>query len=81
MFKEPEVRIIQIISEASPDEAFKKPKFKRYFDLYKARGLTADRAEVMTPKRAETYRRIINNKNKRFAKNNPHLFDTKMGGK
>lgn len=69
---EPTVAIIETIASASTDPSFKKEKFKRYLDLYKAKGLYIGRAKKMTDERKVYYEKIRKTKLKMYIKANIH---------
>lgn len=67
-FPEPDVEVIEIVANASIDPLFKKPRFWRYFDLYKKEGCFAPRAMKLTPFLKQKYERVVENKIKNYVK-------------
>ena len=62
----PDASIIEAVASASPDESFKKDKFKRYLSEYKETGIHCDRPKVLTPSRAAYYESVRKNKIKAY---------------
>ena len=53
----PPLPLIRIVCAASKDPSLRKPKFRRYMELYERDGLYCRRATVMTPAKKPTIRR------------------------
>ena len=54
----PPVELISLVCSASGDPAFDKPRFSRYLDEYKQKGLRCGRGKPITPER-EAYYEVI----------------------
>ena len=67
-FPEPDVGVIEIVANASIDPLFKKPRFWRYFEVYKRDGCFAPRAMKLTPFLKQKYDRVVENKIKSYVK-------------
>lgn len=67
-FPVPDVDIIELITNASDNDSFSKPKFKRYLNEYRENGIVCSRAKILTPERKLFYDRVRKSKIKNFTK-------------
>lgn len=54
----PYPELVEAVCAASPDPAFRKPKFRRYMDEYARDGVYCRRGKRLTPERARYYERL-----------------------
>ena len=54
-YPEPRVRTIEVVCRASDDSALKKPKFFRYLEEYRKKGICCNRPKRLTAERAVFY--------------------------
>ena len=74
-FPEPRILIIESICKASNDISLRKPKFFRYLEEYKRKGIYCGRAQIITPKRAKYYELIRERKRDKFVEENHSLIE------
>ena len=61
---EPKIQLIEIVCRCSNDSSLKKPKFERYLEEYRIKGIYCARPKKMTPQRESYYKRIRGRKAK-----------------
>lgn len=66
----PLAEVIELVSKASKDPTYKKPKFRRYMDEYIATGTCCKRAKVLTPELRVYYESIRKRKMEAFIARN-----------
>lgn len=54
-YPEPRIRGIEVVCRASNDPALKKPKFLRYLEEYREKGICCNRPKRLTAERAKFY--------------------------
>lgn len=54
-FVEPSIRTIRVVCSASNDSALKKPKFFRYLEEYRKKGICCNRPKILTAEREKYY--------------------------
>lgn len=65
-FAEPKIQLIEIVCRNSNDSSLKKPKFERYLEEYRKKGVYCTRPKQMTPQRESYYKRIRGKKAKEY---------------
>ena len=65
-FPEPKVELIEIVCSVSDDSSLKKPKFQRYLQEYKEKGLYCGRAKQICSKKESYYASIRAKKNANY---------------
>lgn len=58
VFVEPTMRTICVVCSASNDPALKKPKFLRYLEEYRHKGICCNRPKRLTAKREQFYTKM-----------------------
>lgn len=66
----PPLPLIRIVCAASKDPSLRKPKFRRYMELYERDGLYCRRATVMTPAKKPFYDEMRRRKLEKFIRRN-----------
>lgn len=69
----PPLPLIRIVCAASQDPSLRKPKFRRYLELYERDGLYCRRATVMTPEKKPFYDEMRRRKLEKFIGRNRKL--------
>ena len=69
----PPLPLIRIVCSASKDPSLRKPKFRRYMELYERDGLYCRRATVMTPAKKPFYDEMRRRKLEKFICRNRKL--------
>ena len=72
----PPLPLIRIVCAASKDPSLRKPKFRRYMELYERDGLYCRRATVMTPAKKPFYDEMRRRKLEKFICRNRKLIST-----
>ncbi len=69
-FPHPSPQVIELVSRASKDPTYRKPKFRRCMDEYIATGICCKRAKVLTPELKAYYESIREKKMEAFIAKN-----------
>ena len=72
-YRAPPLPLIRIVCAASKDPSLRKPKFRRYMELYERDGLYCRRATVMTPAKKPFYDEMRRRKLEQFIGRNRKL--------
>ena len=75
---EPDWRVIDSVARASKDISYKKPKFKRYLDEYREKGLYCSRGRELTPKRKTYYESIRKHKSEEYIRINRRIIKARL---
>ena len=75
---EPDWRVIDSVARASKDISYKKPKFKRYLDEYREKGLYCSRGRELTPKRKAYYESIRKHKSEEYIRINRRIIKARL---
>lgn len=74
-FPEPTMRTIEMICHASTDLAFKKPKFERYLNEYRDKGIYCSRPKVLTEEKKRYYDALRKKNIERYVRKNRKAVD------
>lgn len=77
-YPEPKVALIEIICSVSDDSSLKKPKFQRYLQEYKEKGLYCGRAMKINPKQESYYAAIRAKKTAKYISKNAEIVDMSL---
>lgn len=69
-FPHPSPQVIELVSRASKDPTYRKPKFRRCMDEYIATGICCKRAKILTPNLKVYYESIRKKKMEAFIAGN-----------
>lgn len=72
-YRAPPLPLIRIVCAASKDPSLRKPKFRRYLELYERDGLYCRRATVMTPAKKPFYNEMRRHKLEKYICRNRKL--------
>lgn len=75
---EPDWRVIDSLARASKDISYEKPKFKRYLDEYRERGLYCLRGKTLTPRRKAYYEKLCRHKTEEYIRMNRRLIKNRL---
>lgn len=64
----PPAELIEFVGNASLDTSFRKPKFKRYLEEYKEKGVFVSYSIQMTQRKARYYEKVNRLKTRNFLK-------------
>ena len=77
---EPEWWVIDSVAKASKDASYGKPKFRRYLEEYREKGLYCMRGKVLTPKRKVYYESVCKHKTEEFIRKNQRVLQNRLMG-
>lgn len=74
-FPEPTMRTIEMVCRANKDTALKKPKFERYLEEYRQKGIYCGRPKVLTEERKRYYDALRKKNIERYVRKNRKIVD------
>lgn len=75
---EPDWRVIDSLARASKDASYEKPKFKRYLEEYREKGLYCLRGKQLTPKRRAYYESVRKHKTEEYIRMNRRVIKARL---
>lgn len=75
---EPEWWVIDSVAKASKDASYGKPKFRRYLEEYREKGLYCLRGKVLTPKRKAYYESVRKHKTDEYIRKNHRVLQNRL---
>lgn len=77
---EPEWWVIDSVAKASKDASYGKPKFRRYLEEYRKKGLYCMRGKVLTPERKVYYENVRKHKTQEYIRKNRRVLQNRLHG-